>query len=150
MQYKPADIPLLSISPKLNPSLHPDANSHEPGRESRVTRLHNGGLWLELTSWVRLTWLRQASLQIEITGRGECLVYADSPDQLGMDHLHAAIVTAAPQRSGGAMEGLIAAQRGDGPDWIVDLPPEGSKNIFVSPPSPFLFVVQFTFWAVYS
>lgn len=40
--------------------------------------------------------MTQDSSQIERTGRGECLVHADGPDRLGMDHLQAVIVTARP------------------------------------------------------
>ena len=48
----------------------------------------------------------QDSSQRAITGRGECLVRADGLDRLGMDHLHAAIVTAPPLCSGEAAERL--------------------------------------------
>lgn len=122
MQYKPADIPARFIPPKLTPTFR---SARTWQGVTGVTHLRYSGLWLELTCWVRLwsaPWLRQASLQIEITGRGEHLVHADSLDRLGMDHLHAAIVTTPPQRSGGATEWVTAAQRGDGPDWIVPLP----------------------------
>lgn len=82
----------------------------------QVTHLLSSRLWLFLTNKVRLwslTWLMQASLQIEITGRGECLVRADSLHRLEIDHLHATIVTTPPQCSGEAMKWLKASQKGE-------------------------------------